>query len=311
MQYPQHRGRRTAPAWACAAVPPSGTAPRSAPPAIQSWPGLQLLPLRLLPLLLLATLPGLGHAMACRLPAADLEAAGAAQGPSPEAGQAGKFRLIQQSCADLAAAEAGPRRPAAAPRAAQLDLYDGAPVSGTLQEGQAAPALGASLPGPQAGARPRPAGPGSSSGPNRAERAQRIIGVAGTLSAAAERHDIDPLLLHAIAHVESRHNPQAISPAGARGLMQVMPATAKRFGLKDPVRELMQAPLNVEASAAYLKTLQARFGNDLRLVLAAYNAGEGAVERHGRRVPPYAETQAYVQQVLGAYQGLRDWAAAP
>jgi soluble lytic murein transglycosylase-like protein len=83
--------------------------------------------------------------------------------------------------------------------------------------------------------------------------------------------------------------------------MQVMPATGRSMGLAD-----VQSPqANLEASARYLKQLQARFGNDLRLVLAAYNAGEGAVERHGRRVPPYAETQAYVRNVLAVYTELR------
>jgi len=129
----------------------------------------------------------------------------------------------------------------------------------------------------------------------------RIRALAPLMAEVAQRHDIDPLLLHALAHIESRHQPQAVSPAGARGLMQVMPATGRSMGLAD-----VQTPqANLEASARYLKQLQARFGNDLRLVLAAYNAGEGAVERHGRRVPPYAETQAYVRNVMAVYAELR------
>ena len=146
-----------------------------------------------------------------------------------------------------------------------------------------------------------------------ATRAGRPISRAEELSpqvdAVARRHAIDPLLLHAIAHVESRHNPQAQSPAGALGLMQVMPATASRFGVARP-EALHQTGTNLEVSAAYLKTLQQRFGNDLSLVLAAYNAGEGAVERHGRRVPPYAETQRYVRQVLERYRLLNQTAVA-
>ena len=125
----------------------------------------------------------------------------------------------------------------------------------------------------------------------------------GVLLAAAQRNDIDPLLLHAVAWVESRHRPEAVSPAGARGLMQVMPQTAARFGVQSE-SHLHDPALNVAAGAAYLKWLQGEFGNDLSLVLAAYNAGEGAVRRHGSRVPPYPETTAYVRDVLAAYREL-------
>lgn len=133
----------------------------------------------------------------------------------------------------------------------------------------------------------------------------RIRSLAPLMAEVAQRHDIDPLLLHAVAHIESRHQSQAISPAGARGLMQVMPATGRALGLAAAERELLSPQANLDASARYLKQLQARFGNDLRLVLAAYNAGEGAVERHGRRVPPFAETQAYVRDVMAVYAELR------
>lgn len=133
----------------------------------------------------------------------------------------------------------------------------------------------------------------------------RIRALAPLMAEVAQRHDIDPLLLHAVAHIESRHQSQAISPAGARGLMQVMPATGRGLGLAEAERELLTPQANLEASAKYLKQLQTRFGNDLRLVLAAYNAGEGAVERHGRRVPPFAETQAYVRNVMAVYAELR------
>ncbi|RTL36320.1 MAG: lytic transglycosylase domain-containing protein [Burkholderiales bacterium] len=135
--------------------------------------------------------------------------------------------------------------------------------------------------------------------------AARIRALAPLMADVARRHDIDPLLLHAVAHIESRHQAQAISPAGARGLMQVMPATGRSLGVAEAERELMTPEANLEASARYLKRLQARFGNDLRLVLAAYNAGEGAVERYGRRVPPFAETQAYVSHVIAVYAELR------
>jgi soluble lytic murein transglycosylase-like protein len=134
--------------------------------------------------------------------------------------------------------------------------------------------------------------------------AARALLLAPDIDAAAWRHDIDPLLLHAIAHVESRHNPDAVSPVGALGLMQVMPATARRFGVDRPAA-LRDAKTNLEVSAKYLKFLQRRFGNELPLVLAAYNAGEGAVDRCGRCVPAIAETRAYVTRVLGQYDRLK------
>ncbi|MBY4897886.1 lytic transglycosylase domain-containing protein [Cupriavidus sp. AU9028] len=111
----------------------------------------------------------------------------------------------------------------------------------------------------------------------------------------AARHRVAPHLVRAVIKVESNFQPQARSPKGAMGLMQVMPTTGKRFGaadLRDP-RE------NVNAGTRYLRWLLDRFDDDLALTLAAYNAGEGAVERHGRRIPPYAETQGYVTKVLG------------
>ena len=132
----------------------------------------------------------------------------------------------------------------------------------------------------------------------------RPVTLAPLIDGAARRHDIDPLLLHAIARVESRHQPGAISHAGAHGLMQVIVPTARRFGV-DSAQQLHHPATNLEVSARYLKTLQRRFGNDLTLVLAAYNAGEGAVEKYGRRIPPYRETQGYVRKVLAEYQLLR------
>lgn len=166
---------------------------------------------------------------------------------------------------------------------------------------EAAPA--ATTPPPPAAAPVRPA-PTPSPRQDGAGQA-RIRALAPLMAEVAQRHDIDPLLLHALAHIESRHQSQAVSPAGARGLMQVMPATGRGLGVADAERQLLAPQTNLEASAKYLKQLQNRFGNDLRLVLAAYNAGEGAVERHGRRVPPFAETQAYVRNVMAVYAELR------
>jgi soluble lytic murein transglycosylase-like protein len=110
----------------------------------------------------------------------------------------------------------------------------------------------------------------------------------------ATQVQIAPELLHAVIAAESRYNPRAVSARGAIGLMQLMPATATRFGARDP----FVARQNVLAGASYLKWLMVQFENDLELVLAAYNAGEQAVVRAGGKIPPYPETQAYVPRVL-------------
>lgn len=127
---------------------------------------------------------------------------------------------------------------------------------------------------------------------------------ASQTAAVARDYDIDPDLLRAVMHVESRGNAGAVSPKGARGLMQIMPATARRFGVREPLVELSDPMINIRTGAAYLKTLQGRFGNNLELVLAAYNAGEGAVIKYGHKTPPYRETQGYVTSVMGQYRTL-------
>jgi len=135
----------------------------------------------------------------------------------------------------------------------------------------------------------------------------RMRALSPLVDAVARRNEIDPLLLHALIHVESRHRTDAVSPAGARGPMQLMPQTAARFGVHVPAH-LHEAPFNLAAGAAYLKMLQGEFGGDLDLALAAYNAGEGAVRRHGGRIPPYPETQAYVRDVRAMHRRLRaEW----
>jgi len=133
----------------------------------------------------------------------------------------------------------------------------------------------------------------------------RALELAAEIHAVALEYNIDPLFLHAVAHVESRHDPDAISSAGARGVIQIMPATARRFGVIDPERELHDPLLNLRVGSAYLKLLQDLFGNNLPLVLAAYNAGEGAVIKYGRTVPPYRETQHYVRAVMDHYLKLK------
>jgi soluble lytic murein transglycosylase-like protein len=109
----------------------------------------------------------------------------------------------------------------------------------------------------------------------------------------AQRYGIREDLVRAVVQVESSFNPYARSPKGALGLMQLMPATIRRFGVANP----FDAAENVKAGVLYLRELLDRYGNDEQLALAAYNAGEGAVEKYGQRVPPYAETQHYVSAV--------------
>ncbi len=211
------------------------------------------------------------------LPAPGAAATTAAAGGS-------KFRLIAQQCPALG-------EPVAARGSEQLDLFDHSTV------------VSLSLAGAPEDARVTPAAMPDTLVPLGRDAA-RVLSLAPALTAAARANDLDPLLLHAIAHVESRHNAQAVSPAGARGVMQLMPATAQRFGVDRPERTLFDAGTNLNAGAAYLRTLRSRYGNDLRLMLAAYNAGEGAVDKHGRDVPPYPETQAYVRDVLAIYSRL-------
>lgn len=118
------------------------------------------------------------------------------------------------------------------------------------------------------------------------------------ITAASRSSGVDAALLHAVISVESGYKESAVSAKGATGLMQLMPATARRYGLS----RLDDPAANVRAGAHYLRDLLVRFDNDLTLALAAYNAGENAVLRHGRRIPPYGETQRYVPLVLAHYE---------
>jgi hypothetical protein len=118
------------------------------------------------------------------------------------------------------------------------------------------------------------------------------------IATTAGKHNLDPDLLHAVIRVESAYNPSAVSSAGAVGLMQLMPDTARRYGVidrRDPVQ-------NIEGGAHYLRDLMAMFGSNLTLAIAAYNAGENAVIKYNNSIPPYPETQQYVKQVLALYQ---------
>lgn len=120
----------------------------------------------------------------------------------------------------------------------------------------------------------------------------RIPGAIGRLvEESARTHDIDPLLVHSVIQVESNYNNYALSPKGAEGLMQLIPSTARRFG----VTNSFDPKQNIEAGVKYLKYLKDLFRDD-RLALAAYNAGEGAVFKY-KNIPPYRETVGYVSKV--------------
>lgn len=115
--------------------------------------------------------------------------------------------------------------------------------------------------------------------------------------AAARAFELEPALIHAVISAESGYNPLARSPKGAKGLMQLMPDTAKRYGVDNP----LDPEQNIQGGAAYLRDLLKLFGNDLNLALAAYNAGEGSVIEYGC-IPPYRETKQYVPKVLSYYK---------
>lgn len=129
------------------------------------------------------------------------------------------------------------------------------------------------------------------------------------LEAAALAQSLDPELVIAVAAAESAFNEKAVSRKGALGLMQVMPATAERYGVAArPASEgehvAMEPKVNAQIGSRYLADLLRMFDGDKELALAAYNAGEGAVMKYGRQIPPYPETQQYVAKVMRLYRAL-------
>lgn len=121
------------------------------------------------------------------------------------------------------------------------------------------------------------------------------------IALAAQASRVEAEFLHAVIEIESGYNPKAVSPKGALGLMQLMPTTARRYGVSNPL-DIAQ---NLRGGAHLLRDLLDQFSDDKELALAAYNAGAGAVLAHGRRIPPYAETSRYVPAVMQLYKRQR------
>lgn len=138
-------------------------------------------------------------------------------------------------------------------------------------------------------------------GDSLAKMRQRRRELTPMIEAAARRQRLPTALVHAVIRAESAFREDAVSHKGAIGLMQLMPATATQLGVHDPY----DARQNVDGGTRYLRQLIDRFDRDLRLALAAYNAGENAVASYGNRVPPYPETQDYVAKVLTFYKEYR------
>lgn len=118
------------------------------------------------------------------------------------------------------------------------------------------------------------------------------------IGTAAAEFNVDEALVHAVITAESGYNAGAVSRAGAQGIMQLMPGTAKRYGVADA----FDAEQNIRGGTRYLRDLLDMFDNDVELAVAAYNAGENAVLKYGRKIPPYRETQAYVAKVQAYYR---------
>lgn len=221
-----------------------------------------------------------------------------------------RVQVLQGRMADLGARLREPMLGAGGGFAARLAaLSQGRPEGSAASQGpvrleRARPSLGPQGRGAPAGWQ---ASQGPAEGPPRVvpevisgsvTTAEQTLGIARLADESARRHGLDPALMRAVMTAESGGDPEARSPVGAIGLMQLMPSTARELGVdpEDPAQ-------NLEGGAKYLASLVSRFG--LSGGVAAYNAGPGAVAQHRGKVPPYPETQAYVQRVLALHERFR------
>jgi soluble lytic murein transglycosylase-like protein len=138
------------------------------------------------------------------------------------------------------------------------------------------------------------------------DQAEKLAKYSPLIKNAAIKHNVPIELICGVILKESGGNPKAVSPAGARGLMQLMPQTARRFG----VRNSFDPAQNIDGGTKYLRFLLDRFNGNVELTLAGYNAGEQNVAKYGNRVPPFAETQNYVPDVLGYAQAMIEMLAS-
>ena len=129
------------------------------------------------------------------------------------------------------------------------------------------------------------------------EELKKADSIKKLIEVLSKKHGVDPLLVKAVVKVESNFDPKAVSPVGAKGLMQLMPDTAKDLGIKNP----LNPKENLEGGIKYLKRLMKKYNNDITLTLAAYNAGPGNVDKHNG-IPPFTETRNYVTKVLKVYK---------
>lgn len=169
------------------------------------------------------------------------------------------------------------------PRPASAQIYSWRDAQGHLVLSDRPAGQGASYVGPATG----------SIRTTRPQVGRRAGHYDGIIEEHAGLHGINPELVRAVIQVESGFNARAVSPKGAMGLMQLMPATATEFGVGNP----FDPAENVRAGVAYLRRLLDRYDGRVELALAAYNAGPGAVDRHGAQVPPYRETREYVRKI--------------
>lgn len=144
---------------------------------------------------------------------------------------------------------------------------------------------------------PKESLPSSAAAANSISPSAKAMSFGPLVNETARVNEMEAALLHAVITAESNYNTRAVSRKGAIGLMQLMPATAKRYGVTD----MYDPAQNVRGGTRYLKDLLKLFNNDQRLTLAAYNAGENTVARFGNKIPPYRETREYVNKVMALY----------